>query len=64
MGDGDIEFNAIKLIKKEFNISKLKIIHMIQKPTINQVMGQINVIITKLDYIINHDGNLNITLKI
>lgn len=63
-GDSEYERNAILNMCKSRVNCRYKSIKFIERPTIDQLQRQIEMINSNLKYIVNHDGNLDLMLTI
>ena len=63
-GDSECEREALLTIKRKFDKSKTKSIKFIEKPTIEQLVREQEMIYKNMNYLVNHSGSLDLMLTI
>lgn len=64
IADGDLEYDAIKLLFKLHQNFYIKNVQIIEQSSISKLKKQLDLINTNLDTIVKHNGDLTVKLKI
>lgn len=64
LGDSECERNAILSIGRISSTFKIKNLKLVERPTCEQLIRQLEMLINNIDFIVKHEGNLDLMLTI